>query len=284
MLYKLGLSSCNKTINDKFFSDCAEAGITDIEISEGRLEESCRLPFKEIAESAKRHNVNLWSFHFPFVPFNEIDVSRKDLQKNTLEKLGALMEKAAAVGVKTFVIHASGEPIDEADRRARIECAKESLYRLAEKASAFGGTIAVENLPRTCLGRNSDDILELISAHKDLRVCFDTNHLLSEDPVDFVKRVGNKIVTLHVSDYDRINERHWLPGEGCIDWQALINALRDVGYKGVWLYEIDYACPKSIIRNRDLRCADFSENAKALFDGKKPERFSTPIPNLGMWP
>jgi sugar phosphate isomerase/epimerase len=76
--------------------------------------------------------------------------------------------------------------------------------------------------------------------------------------------VGEKIVTLHVSDYDGIDERHWLPGEGCIDWQALRAALCEVGYDGVWMYELSFGIPKSLPRGRDLCCADFVKNAAEL--------------------
>ena len=58
--------------------------------------------------------------------------------------------------------------------------------------------------------------MELISADDRLRVCFDTNHLLKESIIDFIYNVGDKIITTHVSDYARENERHWLPGEGVI--------------------------------------------------------------------
>ena len=41
----------------------------------------------------------------------------------------------------------------------------------------------------------------------------------------------------------------------------MIRALKEVGYTGVWLYEIDYNCPKTIIRDRDLECEHFVRNA-----------------------
>ena len=114
-------------------------------------------------------------------------------------------------------------------------------------------------------------------------VCFDTNHLLKENPVDFIHKIGKRIITTHVSDYDFINERHWLPGEGGLDWQAILHALKDVGYSGMWLYEIGFSCPKTILRNRDLNCNDFARNAKELFDNKNITVFSCKKNNLGMW-
>ena len=85
------------------------------------------------------------------------------------------------------------------------------------------------------------------------------------------------------SDYDDINERHWLPGEGKVDWTALYNALREVGYNGVWMYELGQSCPKTILRDRDLTFPDFYENAMSVFVGEKPRVYSRPKPNLGWW-
>lgn len=279
----IGLSSCGKPLGEELFIRYQNAGLRHMEISVG-LETCYALPYANIKRWAKEYGVTLWSYHLPFAPFSEIDPSKKELQKNTLDTFYSLMEKAAKIGIKTFIVHASGEPIDEKERAARTACAKESLYCLAEKAKELNCVVAVEDLPRTCLGRNSQEVLDLVSAHENLKVCFDTNHLLDEDPVEFVKKVGNKIVTLHVSDYDNVNERHWLPGEGCIDWQGVLRALKEIGYQGPWLYEIGFECPRSIIRDRALCCEDFVENAKALFAEKTPPRFSDAIPNLGMWP
>ena len=164
-----------------------------------------------------------------------------------------------------------------------MEIAKKSLYALAEVAKTYGDVVVVENLPRTCLGKNSAEIKELISAHSSLRVCFDTNHLLCEDAVDFIRNIGDKIVTTHISDFDFYNERHWLPGEGKLDWQAILRALKEIGYQGPWLYEIGFACPKTIYRDRDLTCEDFARNAKELFNNTAITTFSRHKEKLGMW-
>ena len=115
-----------------------------------------------------------------------------------------------------------------------------------------------------------NQVADLISADDRLRVCFDTNHLLKEQNENFIRRVGDRIVTLHVSDYDRINERHWLPGEGVTDWNGILDALDDVGYNGVWLYEISLQCPNTISRPRDLTPADFARNASEVMARVKP--------------
>lgn len=261
--------SCGGTVNEEIMAGHKAAGINTIEISVGNTQLADALDFKEARRLADKYGIELWSLHLPFLPFNVIDPSVPALADYTVKYFCSFIDKATEIGIKTIVIHPSGEPIAESDRPMRLECAKKSLAALAEYAKAKGAVIAVEDLPRTCLGRDSSDILELISAHPDLRVCFDTNHLLSESIADFIKKVGDKIITTHVSDYDEKNERHWLSGEGVIDWKALKDALIAIGYDGPWLYELglDGSLP-TIDRERRLEYSDFARNHDEIMNDK----------------
>lgn len=279
---KIGLSTNGKEICEALFREYRDAGIAYMEISTA-YDKYADLDYTQIEAWAKEYGITLWSFHLPFGPFEEIDLSRPDLWEKSLAYFETLIQKATAIGIRFFIVHPSGEPITEEDRTARLHCAKRSLAELAEIAAVYGAVIAVENLPRTCLGRNSDDILELISAHPALKVCFDSNHLLGEDPVEFVQKVGKHFITMHVSDYDFLNERHWLPGEGKLDWQALLAALEAVGYSGPWLYEVSFTAPASIVRPRDLRCEDFVRNAQELFAEGSLTVSGKPVDGLTGW-
>jgi sugar phosphate isomerase/epimerase len=95
----------------------------------------------------------------------------------------------------------------------------------------------VECLPRACLGNTSQEILRLIDGIPSIGVNLDMNHLLQEKPEDFVRKVGSRIVTLHVADYDGIDEKHWLPGKGIDNFPAIVQALQSVGYPGPWIFE-----------------------------------------------
>ena len=281
-MYKIGLSTTGEQICEKTIKMYGDSGLEYIEISCG-INETNALDYKALKEWTDKYNVKIWSMHLPFYPFDKIDISSPTLADYSVEYLSDIILKASKIGIDKFIIHASGEPIPDEDRSVRMETAKSSLKRLSSVAKDVGAVICVEDLPRSCLGRSASDILELISAHPSLRVCFDTNHLLGEDNIDFIKKIGDKIVTLHVSDYDFINERHWLPGEGKNDWQGILNALKEIDYKGIWLYEIDMRCPKTIIRPRDLTVEDFIKNANEVFENKEITIFSTPKENLGYW-
>ncbi len=283
-MLKIGLSSCSKPLTEKLFKEYAEAGISCMEISVG-MEEADQLDWPSLFAWSQKYGVELWSFHLPFCPFTVMDISSPDeeLRQRSVAKCADYMIKIADFGVNVFVIHPSGEPIDEEKRPKYMAQAQKSLKELADVADKCMVTLAVEDLPRTCLGRNSSDMLELVSADDRLGICFDTNHLLGENIVDFISKVGHKMVTTHISDYDFVNERHWLPGEGDIDWTSLYNALTAVGYTGPWLYELGFNAPKSIKRHRNLTCKDFADNAKDIFAGNKPETIGNRYKKINFW-
>lgn len=270
---KVGLSCCGFALNDENFRKLQQSGVSAIEISMAP-DQYKDIRYGEVQAYAKRYSVELWSFHLPFMPFREIDISSclKELRDNAVRLYKVLIEKAANIGIRTFVIHPSGEPIGVEEREDRIRYSMQTLDSLAEFAHQHGAVIAVENLPRTCLGNTADEMLRLISANDKLRVCFDTNHLLQGSHADFIQKLGDKIVTLHVSDYDFVDEKHWLPGEGKIDWPALYSALKESGYSGVWLYEMGLTPTKTMERSRDLTFDDFRQNADAIFSGEQPAR------------
>ena len=282
-MYLIGMSSTSMDLTEDLFADYKKAGVQAIEISFGHKLEKA-LDYAEIKRLSKIYDIELWSFHLPFAPFSELDLSRPELCDHTVEYFMELIKDVSSIGIKRFVLHPSGEPISDEQRAVRLECAKKSLARLAEYAKGFDAILCIENLPRSCLGRNSEEILELLSAHENLRACFDTNHLTSlEKPLEYVRKIKNRIATLHVSDYDFLDERHWLPGEGDIDWQELYQALREVGYNGVWMYELRLSSPSSIVRERELTRSDFVTNAREIFDGKPLTSRGTRIEGLKGW-
>lgn len=81
-------------------------------------------------------------------------------------------------------------------------------------------------------------MVKILQADDSLRACFDVNHLLVDNHRDFIKGVGDKIVSLHLSDYDFVDEKHWLPGEGKIDWKELIGLLKSINYTGPFMNEV----------------------------------------------
>lgn len=279
---KIGYSVYGKDrLTDDLACRLVEGGIEVLEIAMS-AEEFPEADFSGTAEVAKRHGLEIGSIHLPIAPQQVYDVTNKQAT-GAMAYQAELIRRAEVLGVKHIVMHSGGEPLREDEREERVKRAGEALPRLADVAQTYGADICIEDLPRTCLGRDSDEILAMLAYDDRLRVCFDANHLFREKEADFIRKIGKKIATTHISDRDDINERHWLPGEGIVDWVAVMDALEEVGYDGNWIYEIGLSCPKTIYRDRDLTFADFSRNAREIFARQKPTVFSRPKPGVGMW-
>ncbi|MBQ1186948.1 MAG: sugar phosphate isomerase/epimerase [Clostridia bacterium] len=269
-MLKVGMSSCAFPLTEESFKGLKEAGISDIEISLA-YDKYEGLDIAAVKKLADQNGVNIWSYHLPFSGPWTCDIASHEasVRSKTVDYWSDLIRKAADVGIDKFVVHPSSEPKPEdSERETFINYSKENLDLLAEFAAKQGAVIAVEDLPRTCLGRTADEIADLISVNDKLRVCFDTNHLLIDDNLSFAEKLGSKIVTIHASDYFFVDECHWLPGEGEVDWHALYNKLVEKGYNGVWMYEVGMGSPKTLTRSRRLDFSDFYNNATEIMTGK----------------
>lgn len=275
--WKLGVSTCSwdhspeTLFSREMFKAYKEGGIDCLEISM-RWCYYDQIDYKKAGKLSKEYGVDIWSFHLPFQPFAKTNPCSidKEIRDITFNRFSDFIRIGADIGAKVFVVHPSGEDTPPEQREEHLKCGQEFFANLAEFASKLGCVIAVEDLPRNCLGNCTEEIKKLISADDRLRVCFDTNHLLLEDNAKFIKELGDKIVTLHVSDYDFLDEQHWLPYEGLNNWKQIISLLEDANYNGPWLYELGRTAPPTIKR-RPLEYKDFRENYLALINGKTPE-------------
>lgn len=277
-MYRIGIQSCGYELTEENFAKLQASKIDAIEISMA-TEKFDKINYKEVKYLADKYGIELWSYHLPFYPFSKLNIAslNEDVRKNTIEYYKSLITKSTEIGINKFIVHPSGEPNADNQREEIIKCSMESLDTLAEFANKQNAVIAVEDLPRTCIGNTSDEILRLLTANDKLRICFDTNHLLKDSNLDFIKKCGDKIITIHVSDYDFIDEKHWLPGEGKINWKEFIDNFNKINYKGVWMYELSLRNESTISRNRDLTFDDFYINANNIFNGEDPLKS---IPNL----
>jgi hypothetical protein len=76
-------------------------------------------------------------------------------------------------------------------------------------------------------------------------------------------------ITLHVSDYDGVDERHWMAEEGIIDWKAVVAALRQANYQGPFLFETNKHKDGTPLKPSEM--VDFLRKINADADKQTPE-------------
>ena len=54
---------------------------------------------------------------------------------------------------------------------------------------------------------------------------------------EFLTRLAPRLRSLHLSDYDGIDECHWYPGLGILDWPAIMAAVKAVPQELLLIFE-----------------------------------------------
>jgi sugar phosphate isomerase/epimerase/FMN phosphatase YigB (HAD superfamily) len=276
---KIGSSSCfTGALTEELLTPLAKAGLDYLEYTGNYVFYMRTTKFPEnaekILETVRKSGLEPWSFHLPFSRKLDISNPDKELRAVTIVTNRTLIEAAARAGAKVIVLHPSSEPIADEDRPERLRLSREAIIELAEVAKENGVRLAVENLPRTCLTRTSDEMIALVK-DTGAGVIFDTNHNLIEDNCEYIKNVANaglELLSVHISDYYRdengvLDERHTLPGTGINKWNDIVDTLVACGYEGPLMYEVP-AKAKNRAEGDPITPEELTQNMRDLRDGK----------------
>ncbi len=118
----------------------------------------------------------------------------------------------------------------------------EVVRQCANLCEAAGFRYALESHPYRYMA-NAAGMLRLIEQVQSpaLGMNFDPSHLfpVGEIPQVVIYQLGDRVFHCHFSDNDGTTNAHWRPGKGKVDWQAILVALKDVGFDGVISIELE---------------------------------------------
>ena len=184
----------------------------------------------------------------PFGTYWDISSPDETIRAGAVQALAQLIRLLAPYPGNNLVLHPSFEPIEEGAREAHIAACQKSLRELAPIAEETGKKIALENLPRTCLGRTSQEMERITESGALCGICMDTTHMFHETPQDFLRRCGKWVINTHLSDYlNGQDECHWVPGTGSLHWREIFAALIALPYGGTYNFEVFKYAPLEIL-------------------------------------
>ena len=209
----------------------------------GFLEKTARLLERAGLKTPACHG--FWGNLFDLAQLDE--ARRSEAMKEHVRFLHQL----APMGVRTYTLHLGiehGEPLSEAKWR-QIRRSVDELLPAAEKT---GIILALENSAETM-----DNLHRLVEfageySHPQIGFCFDTGHAncYAEDGLfPTLELMKKDIVTCHMHDNHGSFDDHNVPGEGNIDWAALIPQLK--------------SCPRMC--HAETESGDWSESAWKRF-------------------
>ncbi len=164
----------------------------------------------------------------------------------TRDYLKRAIECTAIAGGKICVIHP--------DNYKRAEENAEMYLELLPFAKAHGVKIATENMwcwdnerdeASAAACSHHDDFLKHIRAvnDPDFVACLDLGHAemrgLNTSAREMILTLGDSLAALHIHDNDRHHDSHQIPFSMNMDFEDIVRALHEIGYKGDLTLEAD---------------------------------------------
>jgi sugar phosphate isomerase/epimerase len=255
--YRTPLVDCLETIRGSGFS------MIEVVFSPPHLDYRNPQAVQEAAARIDALGLEAYSFHAPFA--DDIDISSLETgcREHALAEILRAVEAAASLGVHYFVIHPGPENGDipsREERMLRIENVCSILERVAARCSEVGIQCVLENkLPHLMFGQSAD-LLWILTCLKGNRVgaCLDTGHAhLAGELYPLVHKMAPYLRLLHVHDNKGHGDDHLPPGDGRIDWTALLKELAAVNFTGAFILELAGGGEPDVIMARARRARSY---------------------------
>jgi sugar phosphate isomerase/epimerase len=199
-----------------------------------------RRPGHAVRAILDRHGMKA-TVHCPIMDVN-IASPNAGIRNESINQLLGCIEFAQLIDARLVVVHpgrrySMNEPIEE-HWKAQID----ALSRAFDRAEHLGVTLALENMEidnEIASVRDYPDMLRVIDdcGILDLRITLDTAHMRDTQVVlRFVDKLGPRIAHVHVSDATD-KALHLRIGEGSLDLPAVVRALEDHKFAGVYSLE-----------------------------------------------
>lgn len=172
--------------------------------------------------------------HAPDIGCNDMWSGSATKRREWIHAYRSYIDLCARHAIPIIVIHISqskGEQPGGPTERGIV--ALEELVKVAEDSRV---KIAIENTMQPSL---IDLVFSRIQSDC-LGFCYDTSHdfLYSPKPGASLERWGQRLMVTHLADNDGIQDRHWLPGLGKLNWNEIVRWLPMKTYEGSLMLEV----------------------------------------------
>ena len=191
------------------------------------------------------HSIHLYA------PYFDLWVPYPRLAQETRARFRRLLEIAATLEACALTWH--GLRYDVENPRL-VAAFFESAAWAGEQAQAAGITLCIENVS-WCYLRTPEQVTAIRQAGLPVGFTFDTFQAGESgiDPAALIHAMDNRLTTVHLADYALAGPRHLPPGDGILDWPAILRALQAVDYGGPLILEPAHVeDPLTLLRARDF--------------------------------
>ncbi|AEE92051.1 Xylose isomerase domain-containing protein TIM barrel [Tepidanaerobacter acetatoxydans Re1] len=185
----------------------------------------------EMPKMVKESGLILENIHAPFTNSSDLWSENLPVRKKILREHMIWLEDCAKYDIPIMVMHIMENEIPKLNKYGI-----ESISYLTKKAEEYKIKIALEN---TKLNGGIPFVLSEIQSDY-LGLCYDSSHARLNGEEALLEDFGHRLIALHISDNDGQKDRHWLPGNGIIDWNKFLESFPKDSYSGNLTLEV---CP-----------------------------------------
>ncbi len=188
-------------------------------------------------EIAKKHGIKINSVHFPFgVDWINLASPWESDRQEIIQWIGKIFKILKPFDIRAYVFHPSDMGrVNEGNYLENMAKLCDTAERLAGLTNSY---VCVENMAAGFFMAGLKHSIDYINGTKKAQMVVDVNHFIGEDVASCLLQLGDSVKTLHISDNHLIKEAHLIPGEGKLDFMAILSALEKIGYDGVFNYEV----------------------------------------------
>ncbi len=190
---------------------------------------------ENMPDMVRKSGLVLENIHIPYDNCDQLWSEHKSSRNAIVNKYIGWLNDCAKYQIPIMVMHIT-DSLNLPSPEHHGQYGMDSIFRLLKVAEELGVTIAIENTGR------EDYVAYVLSAihSNNFGFCYDSSHnrIYSEDGLTLLENSANFVVTTHLSDNDGNKDRHWLPGEGIINWDKLTNVLSQSTYNGYLTLEV----------------------------------------------
>ena len=239
----------------------ARSGAQAVEIFAARqhFDYTSREHVIELAEWFRSNPVEPFSMHAPLYPDREMGRAgapavnvlhpEKARRIDAMDEIKRAIESAEHIPLRNIVIHL-GERTDAWSPRT-IEFALTALEHLGAFARPLGVRLLVENLLSDAT--TPDHLVTILEmGHLDnVGVCLDLGHAhITVGTVEAINTLGRRIASVHVHDNRGMKDEHLWPGDGTINWEPTMEALKALSTPPAGVLEISYSLPDTPVEQQ----------------------------------
>ncbi len=186
----------------------------------------------DMPDLVRKNGLVLENIHVPYDHCNDLWSENALDRTDIVNKHIAWLQDCARHNIPMMIIHVTDGPKPPDPNRFGLN----SLLQILEIAEEFDVAVAVEN---TGSPAHLHSLFSGIES-ESLGFCYDTSHdwLHGAEKGESLQKFGHRLMATHFSDNDGQQDRHWLPGEGIVDWPRVAGALRSSSYTGTLTLEV----------------------------------------------